>query len=114
MLNHAVIIGRITKDLELKKNKENKSILEFNLAVNRGKNSEPDYIACELWGEVADNMHTFAAKGDQILVEGYLKSRYITNGDTSYNKVILLGTRASVIKKVDVNQNLFDADKEQT
>lgn len=60
-MNNTHQIGRLTKDLELKKTPANKSYVHFSIAVNRkfknaDGNYEADFIPCTLWGAKAETL----------------------------------------------------------
>ena len=79
MLNNCVIIGRITKDLELNKTQSNISYVRFTLAVNRSFTDESgerqaDFINCIAWREQAENLVKFMKKGSQIGVQGRIQT----------------------------------------
>lgn len=79
-------IGRVTKDLELKKTNNGKSFLNFSLAVNRDfKNKdgeyEADFINCQVWDKQAESMATYVGKGSLIGVEGRIQTRSYDNND---------------------------------
>lgn len=78
MLNQIVIVGRITKDVELVK-EDGKSYTNMTLAVLRSyKNEEgiyeTDFIPCVLWNGIAENVAEYCKKGDLVGVEGRIQS----------------------------------------
>ena len=79
-MNNTHQIGRLTKDLELKKTPANKSYVHFSIAVNRkfknaDGNYEADFIPCILWGEKAETLAKYASKGHRIGIDGELRTR---------------------------------------
>lgn len=75
MLNKTIIIGRLTRDLELRKTQAGKSVLNFSVAVNRQYNrDESDFINCIAWEQTADFMSTYLGKGALISVEGRIQT----------------------------------------
>ena len=76
-MNKVHIIGRITKDLELKYTESQKAVVRFQTAVNRSK-EETAWINCEAWEKCAENINKYFSKGKQIGITGH-----ITTG--SYN-----------------------------
>ena len=75
MLNKTIIIGRLTRDLELRKTNEGKSVLNFSVAVNRQYNKEQtDFINCIAWEQTADFMSKYLNKGALISVEGRIQT----------------------------------------
>lgn len=79
-MNKVILIGRITKDPELRKTPQDISVVQFTIAVNRNyqnKNGErqADFINCIAWRNQAENLARFIKKGGQIAVEGNLQTR---------------------------------------
>lgn len=78
MFNKSVLIGRLTKDPELRKTSSGLSVLHFQLAVNRNYNSNEkqsvDYISCVCWKKLAENISKYCSQGSLILVSGRLQS----------------------------------------
>lgn len=77
MVNSVVLVGRITKDIELRKTSTGKSVVSFTVAVNRrfGNQDQADFINCVAWNQTADFMANYLAKGNLISVEGRIQSR---------------------------------------
>lgn len=99
MLNQVVLIGRITKDPELKRvqNADNTAYTLFSLAVNRdfkNQNGEyqTDFINCIAWRNQAEFIAKYLKKGYQICVIGSLQQRQYddANGNkrTTYDVVV--------------------------
>jgi len=79
-MNFVVIVGRLTKDIELKKTMSGSAFANFNVAVNRSyKNEkgekETDFINCVVWNKQAENLSLYCKKGSQIGVEGSIQTR---------------------------------------
>ena len=72
-MNNVTIIGRITKDLELRTTSNDKSVCEFTLAVNRKGIEGTDYITCIVWNKPAENLVKYQGKGSLIAVVGSLR-----------------------------------------
>lgn len=73
-MNNVVLIGRITKDIELRKTESGKYNCSFTLAVTRDKDNT-DFINCQAWNMTAENMSKYCSKGDLIAVKGRIQSR---------------------------------------
>lgn len=73
-MNSVQLIGRITKDLELKRTTSGTGALQFSLAVSRAKEGT-DYIGCVAYGKTAENMERYLHKGSQIGIEGRIQTR---------------------------------------
>ena len=90
-MNQVCLTGRITKDLELRKTKNDKSVCEFTIATNRIGQEDADFINCIVWNKQAENLVKYQDKGSLIGVEGQLRSdRYEHNGQTKYKTYILV------------------------
>lgn len=91
-MNVVNLIGNITKDLELRKTKDNKSVLDFTIAVNEGygDNKTTDFIQCQVWNIQADNMVKYCNKGSKVAVNGRIRtSQYEKNGQTIYKTYVV-------------------------
>lgn len=74
-MNKVIILGNITKDLEVKTTSTGKSVLRFCVAVQgKSKEAQTDFIDCVAWEKNAENIAKFFSKGRKILVEGELKT----------------------------------------
>lgn len=79
-MNLVAMVGRITKDLELKKLSEGRVQTSFILAVNRNfKNQQgevdADFVLCTVWGRIAENTVKYCGKGSLVGVNGRIQSR---------------------------------------
>ena len=79
MLNNVVLVGRLVADPELKEVGKEGKVVNFTLAVQRTfKNEEgeydADFINCNVWNQVAENMKEYCKKGDLVGVKGVLQS----------------------------------------
>ena len=84
MINNTVLVGRVTKDIELKQTQGNKVVTQFVLAVNRQfKNAngerDADFINIVAWGKTAELLAQYAHKGSQIGVVGRIQTRNYEN-----------------------------------
>ena len=83
-MNQTCLIGRLTKDVELKYTPANQAVAQFVLAVNRTfKNAngerESDFINCVIWRKSAENFANFAKKGALIGITGRIQTRNFEN-----------------------------------
>lgn len=83
-MNKVILIGRTTKDIELKQTTSGASIAEFSIALNRAfKNgngeTESDFFNCIAFGKLAETISRYVKKGDKIGIEGRLQTRSYTN-----------------------------------
>lgn len=86
MLNRIVLIGRLTKDPELRYTPNGKAVAGFTLAVDRPfKNQqgerEADFISIVVWGQQAENCANYLSKGKLAAVDGRLQIRTFDGQD---------------------------------
>ena len=84
MINNVVLVGRLTKDVELRYTPQNQATATFSLAVSRSfKNAngerETDFINCVIWRQQAENMANFTHKGSLIGITGRIQTRNYEN-----------------------------------
>ena len=84
MINNTVLVGRLTKDVELRHTPSNVAVATFTLAVNRTfKNEngerETDFINCVMWRQQAENLANWAKKGALIGITGRIQTRSYDN-----------------------------------
>lgn len=96
MLNKVMLIGRITRDMELKKSPSNLSVVDFTLACDSKKDGNPDYIKCVAWRNSADFLADHCGKGDLLYVEGAIKTRSYEN--KAGQKVYVTEVQCSEVK----------------
>ena len=86
-MNKAILIGRLTKDPELKMTENTKrEVCQFTIAVNRPYTNEDgerkaDFINCVVWDKLAENLSKYQKKGNQVAVEGRIQTRNYDDKD---------------------------------
>jgi len=80
MLNRVVLIGRLTKDPELRYTPNGVAVASFTLAVNRSRANqqgerETDFIPIVVWQKQAENCANFIGKGSLVAVDGRIQVR---------------------------------------
>ena len=85
-MNKTILIGRLTKDPELKYTQSNIAYVQFTIAVNRvftnkEGEKEADFISCLVWRDQAENLAKYQRKGNQIAVEGRIEVRSYDDKD---------------------------------
>ena len=87
MLNHITIMGRLTRDPELRRTGTGVAVASFTVAVDRdfGKNEngekETDFIDCVAWRQTGEFVSKYFTKGSMIVVSGRLQIRSWTDKD---------------------------------
>ncbi|RQD69475.1 MAG: single-stranded DNA-binding protein [Tindallia sp. MSAO_Bac2] len=76
-MNSVILIGRLTKDPELRYTNTGKAVANFTVAINRsfGKDSEADFIPVVVWEKQAENCANYLSKGSQVGVQGRIQVR---------------------------------------
>ena len=87
MLNHIVIMGRLTRDPELRRTGSGIAVASFSVAVDRdfggrdGGERETDFIDCVAWRQTGEFVSKYFTKGSMIVVSGRLQIRSWTDKD---------------------------------
>ena len=73
--NKVILMGNLTKDIELRYTPSNKAVATIGIAVNRKYNDteETTFVDCEAWGKTAEVMSQYLQKGRPVFIEGRLK-----------------------------------------
>ena len=76
-MNKCVLIGRLTKDLDLRYTQSGTAVAQFTLAVDRqfSKEKETDFIPVVAWGKTAENCANYIGKGSLVAVGGRIQVR---------------------------------------
>lgn len=108
MLNSICLVGRLTKDPELRYTPSNQAVATFSLAVKRNFKSqngerEADFINCVIWRQQAENLANWAKKGALIGITGRIQTRSYENQQ---------GQRVYVTEVVADNFQLLEFNKQ--
>lgn len=84
MINQVTLVGRLTKDPELRKTTEGTSVAQITLAVSRhfrnaNGDIEADFVQCALWRKAAENTCQYCRKGSVLGITGRLQTRHYDN-----------------------------------
>ncbi|GHH98729.1 hypothetical protein AM1BK_22720 [Neobacillus kokaensis] len=84
MINQVTLVGRLTKDPELKATPEGTAVTQITLAVNRNYRNhngevDADFVHCTLWRKAAENTCHYCRKGALIGITGRLQTRHYDN-----------------------------------
>ena len=84
MINRVVLIGRLTRDPELRRTPQGDAVTSFTLAVNRNYTDkdgqqQADFINCVVWRKPAENVERYCSKGSLVGVEGRIQTRSYDN-----------------------------------
>lgn len=106
-MNYVGLMGRLTKDPELKQTSQGKSYCRFSIAVRKEFVKDGvDFINCIAWEKTADLISNYFKKGDRILLQGRINTgTYEVNGEkrTSFDIVV------SQIEFLETRNNMGDS-----
>lgn len=109
MLNHAVLMGRFTRDPELKHTQSGIPVVSFTLAVDRDYTSrdsgerQTDFIDCVAWRNTAEFVSKYFAKGRMAVVSGRIQIREYTDREGNKRRVAEI-----------VTDNIYFGDSKRT
>ena len=124
-MNKVFLIGRLSRDPELRHTTSGMAVCQINVAISRrtgqGKDPETDFINVVVWDKQAENVSKYLAKGRQVAVEGRIQTRSYDNneGKKTYvtevvaTNVEFLGSASDNSTNRQTNQvdeNPFDVD----
>lgn len=117
-MNNVTILGRLTRDVELRQTNSGKSVANMTVAINRGfgKDDEADFIPVVVWEKTAENCAKFLAKGRQVAVTGRLQtSKYTDKEGNSRSKMEVVGQFVEFIggegQRQDKHQEIEEFEK---
>ena len=116
-----MLVGRITRDLELRYTGNNNAVCEFTIATNRPvmRDGErvADFVTCVLFGKQAENLVKYQSKGSMIGIEGaYRVDRYEdADGNNRYKHYVLVHTIEFLeSKRTTVDETPVETPVEET
>lgn len=116
MLNRVALVGRLTRDPELRRTGSGKAVTSFNLAVERNFKSddqEADFINCVCWGKIAENTERYCSKGSMVSIDGRIQTRNYDNSQGQ--KVYVTEVIADSVQFISTrNNNTATAAQAQT
>lgn len=80
-MNNVVLMGRLTKDPDVRRTNDGAAIGRFTLAVDRMKKDEADFIGCVVFGKTAEFAEKYLRKGTKICGSGRIQTGSYTNKD---------------------------------
>ncbi|WP_080871729.1 single-stranded DNA-binding protein [Oceanobacillus timonensis] len=116
-MNNVNLIGRLTKDVDLRYTSNGVAVANFSIAVNRPfsnqqGNNDADFFNCVVWRRIAENTANYCKKGSQVGISGRLQSRSFDGQDGK--KVYITEVVAENVQFLDTrNGNDNNKQKEQ-
>lgn len=108
MINRTILVGRLTRDPELRYTNGGAAVATFTIAVNRqftnqNGEREADFISCVIWRKAAENFANFTHKGSLVGIDGRIQTRNYENQQ---------GVRVYVTEVVVENFSLLESRAE--
>ena len=93
MINRVVLVGRLTRDPELRTTTTGKSVCDFSIAVNKrvkptDGSSDADFFRVNCWERTAEYVSNYLHKGRLVAVDGRLQTRKYTANDGTNREVV--------------------------
>lgn len=106
MMNSVNLIGRLTRDPEVRKTQTDKSVANFTIACERGfgKNKRVDYVNLQAWGFQADFIGDYIKKGFLVSIEGHVQSRSYEGRDG--RKIYVQEVLVAAIKSLETRESV--------
>jgi len=120
VINRVILVGRLTKNPEIRKTPNGASICKFTLAVSRKVKvqgqPDADFISCVAWNKTADLMYQYLKKGSLIGIDGRLQTGKFTNnnGETIYTCDVMVESLQFLDKKEETQNNGVNQEREMT
>lgn len=112
--NSVILVGRLTRDPELKRTSTSKSVCRFDIAMSsrikdqvtgEWRDSDPTFVPIIVWGDQADRCNDRLKKGMPVYVEGRLKSNSWQSADgTKRSRLEVVASRVQFLVRVDGQQ----------
>lgn len=120
MINNVTLVGRLTKDPDLRYTQSGTAVGQFTLAVNRNFTNqqgdrEADFINCVIWRKAAESFANYARKGTLIGLTGRIQTRNYDNqqGQRVYVTEIVV-ENFQLLESKEVNEQRRSSKPEQT
>lgn len=111
-MNNVSIIGRLTKDIELKYTGSGKAVCDFSVAISKyytkdgEKKEETCFMPVQCWDRMAENLAKYVFKGDKIAIIGSLKQdRWEDDNGIKRSKIYVIALEIEFIETKRRNQN---------
>lgn len=111
MINQVTLVGRLTKDPELRYTPDGKAVSNITLAVNRNfRNTagdyEADFVHCTIWNKTAENTAQYCRKGSIIGITGRIQTRRYDNQEGK--KVYVTDVVAELVQFIGTKQQQIE------
>jgi single-strand DNA-binding protein len=102
-INRVVLVGRLTRDAELKSIASGQAVCKFSIAVNRRRKNgeqwedEPNFFDVVVWGRQGESLHQYLVKGKMVAVDGELRQDRWQQDGQNRSKVEVVASNIQLI-----------------
>jgi len=110
-VNHVVLIGRLTRDAELRYTPNGQAVSKFSIAVNRRKrngddlDNEANFFDIVVWGKQAESIHPYLLKSKQVCVDGELRQDRWQQEGQNRSKVEVVANYVQLLGQKETRQD---------
>ena len=109
MLNQMILVGRLTRDVEVHKSESGMSVATISLAIprpykNNDGEQETDFIDCTAFDSVAENTSEYCNKGDIVGIKGKIQSRIVENESGRQNTIDIIAEKITFISSIQKHE----------
>jgi single-strand DNA-binding protein len=102
-VNHVVLVGRLTRNAELKYTNNGSAVSKFGLAINQRRKKDDQWVDeahffdIVLWGKTAESLNQYLVKGKQVGIEGQLRQNRWEQDGQARSKVEIFATNVMLL-----------------
>lgn len=102
-INHVVLVGRLTRNAELKYTNNGQAVSKFGLAINQRRKKDDQWVDeahffdIVLWGKTAESLNQYLVKGKQVGIEGQLRQNRWEQDGQARSKVEISATNVMLL-----------------
>jgi single-strand DNA-binding protein len=102
-INHVVLVGRLTRNAELKYTNNGAAVCKFGLAINQRRKKDDQWVDeahffdIVLWGKTAESLNQYLVKGKQVGIEGQLRQNRWEQDGQARSKVEIFATNVMLL-----------------
>jgi single-strand DNA-binding protein len=102
-INHVVLVGRLTRNAELKYTNNGAAVSKFGLAINQRRKKDDQWVDeahffdIVLWGKTAESLNQYLVKGKQVGIEGQLRQNRWEQEGQARSKVEIVATNVMLL-----------------
>ena len=114
MINRTILVGRLTRDPELRYTNGGAAVATFTIAVNRqftnqNGEREADFISCVIWRKAAENFANFTHKGSLVGIDGRIQTRNYEN-----QQVVRVYVTEVVVENFSLLESRAESERHQS